>query len=357
MARGEYTSEQRAEFAAQRREQLEAWQSKLAGQVTDLVNGDAWQHWLDVASRFHQYSFRNTMMIYMQRPDATLVAGYQAWRRSFGRQVNRGETGIKIFAPVTRRTDKTTPDGKPVLESDGKPAKVTQLVGVKLVSVFDVSQTSGPELPVPMPTLLTGQAPPGLWDSLQRFVEAKGFRVGRGDCEGANGFTDWAAKQVQVRADIDDAAAVKTLAHEACHVLLHAPTEGGVPQPCRGLAEVEAESVAYLITKAHGLDSGQYTFSYVAGWAQDAQRLTPDKSLADVITDTGERVVKAADTVLAATQPAGPGLVEVLATNVERGIHVDRTNQVVTHSAERQPHARHELSVPAPERSIMAAAR
>ena len=118
------------------------------------------------------------------------------------------------------------------------------MVGVKPVSVFDVSQTDGDPLPEPPEAkLLTGQAPPGLWDALQAFVEAQSYSVSRGDCGEANGVTIFDTRQVRVRADVDDAQAVKTLAHEAGHVLLHAP-ERRDNFSCRGVAEVEAESVA-----------------------------------------------------------------------------------------------------------------
>lgn len=304
MGRRELSPAERERFAAERREQLEQWQADLTQKVTTLVEGEQWRRWLGVAARFHQYSFRNTMMILMQRPDAMAVAGYQAWKSSFGRQVMKGETGIRIFAPVTRRVDKVNPDGSPVVDASGKPVRAVRVVGFRLLSVFDVSQTSGPELPQPRPQLLTGQAPQGLWSRLQALLEDRGFRVERGDCGGANGITRFDDNLVRVRGDIDDAQAVKTLAHEAAHVLLHLPSaEGNVPG-CRGRIEVEAESVAYLVTAAHGLDSSQYTFTYVAGWAESAQAAaTTGTNLADIISSTGSRVISAADTILTSTDP------------------------------------------------------
>lgn len=250
MAKREYSQAEKERFAADRREQLEKWQSEIAGKVTDLVDGAEWQRWLQVAANFHRYSFNNICMIVLQRPDATAVAGYQMWRTSFGRQVNRGETGIRILAPVTKRVEKVTADGLPVLDENGRPATVTQMVGVRLATVFDISQTSGPDLPAqPLPKLLTGEAPPGLWDRLQGFVEAQGFRVERGDCGDANGLTNFSTSTVRVRADIDDGAAAKTLAHEAAHCVLHSP-EGRAGQPvCRGRGEVEAESVAWWLRR------------------------------------------------------------------------------------------------------------
>ena len=146
---------------------------------------------------------------------------------------------------------------------------------------------------------------------LQTFVEAQGYTVSRGDCGGANGITMFDSRQVRVRADIDDAAAVKTLAHEAGHVLLHAPDQRQ-PFACRGVIEVEAESVAFMVTAAHGLDASQYTFNYVAGWAHQAA--TPyGPSVEEIVKATGQRVIGATDRILQATQPAATLVDEALA--------------------------------------------
>ena len=169
--------------------------------------------------------------------------------------------------------------------------------------MFDIRQTDGPPLPDPKigeAVLLTGQAPAGLWDRLQDLLEERGFDVRRGaDLGGPNGYTDFGQRLVMVRDDVDDAQAVKTLAHEAGHVLLH-QDQGS--RDCRGIVEVEAESVAYMVTSAHGLDSSQYTFNYVAGWALNA--VTEQRDLADILRSTGQRVIGAADLILQATQPA-----------------------------------------------------
>ena len=132
-----------------------------------------------------------------------------------------------------------------------------------------------------------------------------------------------------MRSDVDDAAAVKTLAHEAAHVLLHSTAGLTGEQVCRGRREVEAESVAYLVTKAHGLDAGRYTFSYVTGWADRALHSAPEgTTLADVVTETGSRVVTAADTILQTTKPARPidQLSTVMATQ-RREIHRHGSHQ------------------------------
>lgn len=308
-----------------RKATLESMHSQLAERVGSLDSLEAWRAWLRFANSFHRYSFNNTVLIWSQKPEATMVAGYRAWQAK-GRQVRRGEQSIKVFGPVTTREPKLDDRGRPVRGADGKPVQEVRIVGVKPVSVFDVSQTDGDPLPEPpQATLLTGQAPPGLWDALQAFVEAQGYTVSRGDCGNANGVTMFDSRQVRVRADIDDAAAVKTLAHEAGHVLLHAPDQRQ-PFACRGVIEVEAESVAFMVTASHGLDASQYTFNYVAGWAHQAT--TPDgPSVEEIVKATGQRVIGATDRILQATQPAPTLVDEALA---DLAVQVGRPVDTVT---------------------------
>jgi hypothetical protein len=155
-----------------------------------------------------------------------------------------------------------------------------------------VTQTDGDPVPQqPLPKLLAGQAPAGLWDALAHLAEARGYTVQRGDCDGANGRTYFDTKTVRVRADVDDAQAVKTLAHELGHVLLH--DNGVTALVCRGVVEVEAESVAFLVAAHHGLDTAGYTFPYVATWAE---RTGEDP--AKVVHATGQRVIAAAHQIL-----------------------------------------------------------
>ena len=316
--RRSYTEAEKEQFAQQRREKVDELHKQLADNVTLLNEGEAWQTWLSMASRFHRYSFNNVLLISVQRPEATLVAGYRAWQ-AMGHQVRKGETSIKVLGPVTKRVpvlDSTT--GQPVRDSSGEVLYRRQMIGTKPVSVFDASQVDPPVQSPPEPQLLTGQAPDGLWDALAAIVASEGYRVTRGECHGANGFTDYAGFEVRVRDDVDDAQAVKTLAHELGHVLLPPPSgESLLFGRCRGLREVEAESVAYMVTQAHGLDSAQYTFSYVAGWAQQAS--TAEISVSDIVAQTGARVIGAVDTILSRTltQPdAEIVLVDELAADI-----------------------------------------
>ncbi|MBK8458819.1 MAG: hypothetical protein IPL43_00200 [Micropruina sp.] len=214
MATRTVTGEQRAAAEATRRDTVELLHQQLASRVGEMGRGEEWQRWLTFASSFHRYSFNNTVLIWAQQPEASLVAGYRAWQAK-GRQVRRGESAIRVLGPVTRRVPKLNAAGDPARDAAGKPVTVSQIVGVKPVSVFDVSQTDGEPLPAPPEArLLTGQAPPGLWEALTDLIESQGYTVQRGDCGDANGITVFDEKLVRVRSDVDDAQAVKTLAHE-----------------------------------------------------------------------------------------------------------------------------------------------
>ena len=278
----------RDEAAQQAR--LEDFHQRLTEQVLALSDGPTWKAWLQTAAKFHDYSFNNTVSIFMQHPDAVQVAGYRTWQ-SLGRQVRKGEQGIQILAPVLRRQDVDGPNGdqlgRAAVRVGGRAGEPPRepltgdrrvLVGVRIAHVFDISQTDGDPLPQPdpawRPTLLTGQAPDHLWDGLALQVAEAGYELSlQSPAGGANGLTMYGPRQVLVRPDVDEAQQVKTLAHELGHVMLHAPADSenrNVERLCRGQQEVEAESVAFLVASAHGMDTGQYSFAYVAGWAHDA---------------------------------------------------------------------------------------
>jgi len=260
-------------------DRLETLHKELAAGVAALVTSDDWLAWLKVAAKFRRYSFNNQMLILLQCPEATHVAGFRAWQE-MGRQVRKGEKSLGIFAPSTRKVrDETT----------GEESR--RVVGYRVVSVFDVSQTDGDPLPEPVrPVLLDGEAPAGLWDALAALVTGDGYALERGDCGQANGWTKADPPTVRVRDDVSDAQAAKTLAHELAHVRLHMAPDYNYGQH-RGLAEVEAESVAYLVAAAHGLPTGGYSLPYVAGWGEDAA----------VVTATASRVIATARAILAVT--------------------------------------------------------
>jgi antirestriction protein ArdC len=265
-------------------DKLEALHTQLVEAVAYLATSEGWARMLAAAARFHDYSPSNILLIGAQRPDATRVAGIRTWN-SLGRRVNKGEHGIAILAPCvygaapgeTADAHQQPENPSTTLATDPRQPPVgidvppRQLRGFKIVHVFDVTQTDGEPLPDVGPAQLTGVEPDGLWDHLAGLVHNDGYRIERGPCGlGANGFTDFTARVVRVRNDVDPAQAVKTLAHEFGHIRAdheHRFTDYASSAACRGRAEVEAESIAYLITARAGLDSAAYSVPYLASWS------------------------------------------------------------------------------------------
>jgi len=298
------TDAERAQAARVREEKLVALQDRLSEQVQAITTGEQWAAWLRTAGRFHSYSWGNTMLIQSQKPQATKVAGYKTWAQ-VGRQVRKGETGIAILAPVVSRsapkepeaTKSSTMQTDAIIPEPNSDKPVRRLLGFLPVHVFDISQTDGePLAEPPRPQLTRGQAPEGLWEALAAQVKAAGFELSTSALHGPNGpdgVTNFLSRTVTVRDDFDDAHRATTLAHELAHVLMHDPTRfvDGQTSGCRGDAEVEAESVAYLVASVHGIDADDYTFPYVAGWIG---RNDPGT----VLEATGKKVLATAHDIL-----------------------------------------------------------
>lgn len=320
--------------ATTRDAKLEALHVQLVGAVEALVSGEDWKRALTFAAQFRSRSFNNTMLIYAQHsaaygegrvptPAPTYVAGFHQWL-SLGRHVEKGQHGYGILAPVTARFASRNP-ADPVSWhrlSHGEKAAAgevvtSKLIGLKPTHVWDVSQTAGDPVPErPRPSLLRGEAPAGLWDGLADQITGAGFELrlvsSAAAIGGANGITDFLTRDVSIRMDMDDAAQVKTLAHELGHVLLHAPPDRRLPAELavdatlhRGVAEVEAESVALMVGAAHGLDTSCYTVPYVSTWAASV----PGKTAVEVLQSTAERVRSTALGILeeVGTQKIGDG--------------------------------------------------
>src|SRR5680860_793216 len=304
-----------AKDVATREAKLEALQQQLTASVGALGTGDDWKQALEFAAKFRSRSFNNTMLIYVQHyaayqqgrvpePMPTYVAGFRQWL-SLNRHVLKGQSGYAILAPITARFASSTPENAESWRRLGRGEKPgwgevvrSRLVGLKPAHVWDISQTDGEEIPeTPRPTLLQGQGPAGLWDGLADQITARGFELrlvsNAAAIGGANGLTDSMSREVSVRMDMDDAAQAKTLARELGHLMRHGADDAdGVMH--RGIAEVEAESVALMVGAAHGLATDDYTIPYVASWASSV----PGKSPVEVVQSTAERVRGAAVTIL-----------------------------------------------------------
>lgn len=260
-------------------DKLRAAHDKLQEAVSEIVSGDDWKAMLKIASKFHRYSFNNHLMIFLQRSDATVVAGFNRWK-SLGRFVRKGEKGIAIFAPCRYKTK--------IEDEKGDEQVIHNIRGFRVVHVFDISQTEGDELPdldAVRPKLLDADAPEGIWDSLVAQANTAGFEVIRNQRGSENGYCDFSSKQIAVRPDVGPAQAIKTLVHELGHALLHSDE---LPSS-KDVAEVEVESVAYIVCDAIGVDSGDYSFAYVARWAEGSTEL---------LKETGERVIACARGIL-----------------------------------------------------------
>ncbi len=258
---------------------------RLAEGIAQLTSSERWQDWLTMQSRFHSYSFNNTLLILGQKPDASRVAGFNAWRK-LDRFVRKGEKGIWILAPMIYKSD--AGDDAPTDETATKVIR-----GFKAVPVFDVSQTEGAELPE-VCVRLEGEDEGRLFERLHTVAASIGFTVeDAADLGGANGVCTHDDHRIQVLASNSPVQRVKTLAHELGHALLHNP---GQCRPDDAVLELEAESVAFVVCAATGIVSDDYSFGYVAAWCGGS-----DEALA-AIKASGTRIQRAADQLICALQ-------------------------------------------------------
>ena len=256
---------------------------QLLEQVGHLRTSEEWMAAMVTAARFHDYSLGNWLLMWSQAEQrgATLTrpAGYRTWQK-LGRHVRRGERGYRILAPMTPRL--------PAEDAENEEPK--QIVtGFRVVSVFDVSQTDGEPLADVGPSLLTGLGDADLAQAAVGLIEEQGYEFSLGSLDGPNGLTRPIARQVVVEEKLEEAQRTKTTMHELAHVLMHS-SESEIA--CRGRIEVEAESVAYVVCGAAGLDTSAYSVAYVARWAETTTE--PERTL----LATAERIVTNARRIL-----------------------------------------------------------
>jgi hypothetical protein len=271
----------------------------LETEIRKLRSGADWARWLDVAALLPTFGFGNVVLINLQIPQANWVARERAWEQ-LGRRVVK-QNAIRILQPVRSQTSmgSALEAANRALAADGQVHQ--QVIGFRVASVYDVTATVGPPIYLPRPPEPGRRTVPnGLWEALAREAAADGFTVDvRPTGDTSEGFTDYEAKLIVVADHLDDFTAVSRLAHEVGHMRLHSAPDviGAGDVMCRGVREVEAESVAYIVLAHQGLSIEASSFDYVAGWAA---LVDPDDP-GSVIKATGARVVNAARQLVSST--------------------------------------------------------
>jgi len=297
-------------------EKLKEITDRLEQGIKELFDSERYKEYLRVMSKFHNYSFNNTLLIAMQKPDASLVAGFSAWKNNFQRNVVKGEKGIKILAPspfkIKKEMEKIDPaTQKPVIGADGKPVKEEKEITIpafKVVSVFDVSQTEGKELPDIAVDTLTGDVE-RFKDVFAALEKTSPVPIGFEKIEGgAHGYYHLEDKRIAIDEGMSELQTLKTAIHEIAHAKLHdidlnAPKEEQQDRPDRRTREVQAESVAYAVCQHYGLDTSDYSFGYVAGWSS-GRELDELKSSLETIRSTAAEIINSIDQNIAEIQKA-----------------------------------------------------
>lgn len=296
-------------------EKLKEITDRLEQGIAELFDSERYKEYLKVMSKFHNYSFRNTVLIAMQKPDASLVAGFSAWKNNFERNVMKGQKGIKIIAPspykIKQEMQKIDPHTqKPIIGKDGKPVteeKEITIPAYKVVSVFDVSQTEGKELPDIAVDELTGDVD-RYKDFFAALEKTSPVPIAFENIEGgSHGYYHLEDKRIAINEGMSELQALKTAIHEIAHAKLHdidlnAPKDEQ-PRVDRRTREVEAESVAYTVCQHYGLDTSDYSFGYVAGWSS-GRELSELKSSLETIRSAAAEIINSIDENLAELQKA-----------------------------------------------------
>ena len=285
---------------------------KLEDGIRGIFDSERYAEYLAAMSKFHNYSFNNTILIAMQ--GGTLVKGYSQWEKEFERHVKPGEKGIKIIAPapfkVKQEVKKLDPQTRqPVIGADGKPVmeeKEVTIPAYKVVTVFDVSQTEGKELPSIGVNVLTGDVE-HFKDVLSALEKVSPVSIGFEDIKGsAHGYYSLADKRIAIQEGMSQLQTLKTAIHEIAHAKLHdidlnAPKEERENLPDQRTREVQAESVAYTVCQHYGLDTSDYSFGYVAGWST-GREMEELKSSLETIRSTAAEIINGIDAQLAELQ-------------------------------------------------------
>ena len=274
---------------------------KLEAGLKELFESEKYKSYLSTMSKFHNYSFNNTLLIAMQKPEATLVAGYQAWQKNFERHVNKGEKAIRILAPapykIKEERDKLDPvTGEMMFDENGMPQKEETEVTIpafRAVSVFDVSQTDGKPIPeLEVNELLSTVE--GYEDFVQALMNISPVPIAFEDIPGdSKGYFSTAEKRIAVQENMSESQTLKTMVHEVAHSMLHDKEVNqsmDIPVKDRNTKEVEAESVAFTVCQHFGIDTSDYSFGYIAGWSS-GRNMKELKSSLDTIRKTASELI------------------------------------------------------------------
>ncbi len=317
-----------------RADELQQITDKLEKGVVEVFQSDKYKQFLNTMAKFPRYSVNNSLLIMMQRPDAQLCQSFTGWKQ-MGRYVKKGEKGISILAPapykIEKEQTKLDDKGKPVFDADGEPVKEKVEVTIrafKVVKTFDLAQTDGKELPTIGPSELVGsiEGYPKILQALQDISPVPvSFEMIGGE---AKGFYHLEDKKIVVQDGMSEVQTIKTLLHEMAHQKLH--DKDAVPEAkdiTRSGKEVEAESVAYVVCQHYGINTSDYSFSYVAGWSEGKE--TPElKASLDKIRQTASDFIYQIDQrmeVLTAEKeqgfvPVEPGKQEKAANSELQGV-------------------------------------
>ena len=332
------------------RDRLKEITASIEDGIKELFQSESYAQYLQTMSRFHHYSVNNQVLIHMQKPDATLVAGFNKWKNQFGRNVIKGEHGIKIIAPTPFKKkieqEKLDPDTQlPMLDADGKiitEEKTIQIPMYKPVTVFDVSQTEGRPLPQLAHDLSGNVANYDVFmEALRRSspvpisIEVMGV--------GMDGYFDLEHQDIAIRKGMSEVQTVSAVIHEMAHALLHnrtKDTEEKTPELSRSTEEVQAESISYAVCAYYGIATGDNSFGYIASWSKDKTLPELRESL-EVISKTADglindidrhyaEILKEREAELIAAEPAMA--MERLYAVDDRYLHVQRTDTGVDYT-------------------------
>lgn len=266
------------------KERIQEITDQLEAGIQELFESDKFKDYLTCMSKFHNYSLNNTLLIAMQRPDATLVAGYKAWQTDHGRYVRSGEHGIKILAPCKYKVTVKS-------EKEDEEPKELEYLKFKITHVFDISQTEGRELPSLGIDELSGDVDEfrSMYKALLRVCPVP---IVQEDIKGgAKGYYNDAEQRIAILTGMSEMQTIKTMIHEIAHQKMHSSGTRTLDMPIdRHTKEVEAESVAYTVCQRYGLDTSDYSFGYIAGWSSGKDMAELKSSL--------ERIRSAADELI-----------------------------------------------------------